>query len=138
MTKQTEAPKAETIEKVVTVFKRTESINETALQTEISTTKVRKILITEGLWASERSEQIRELSEQGMSSAEIAEILKISVTMVQNYLPYEKGLYDEPGKTDTAVRSEMYRQRNRAYAQKSQAREHPMGAGLDAEQNPAG
>jgi predicted transcriptional regulator len=137
MTKRTEAPKAETIEKVVSVFKRTESINETALQTEISTTKVRKILITEGLWASDRSEQIRELSEQGKSSAEIAEILKISVTMVQNYLPYEKGLYDEPDKSDTAVRSEKYRQRNRAYAQKSQAREQSKVAGLDVEQKPA-
>ena len=57
MSKSKEAPKVETIEKVVSVYKKTESINETARQTEISTTKVRKILITDGLWSSKRSGQ---------------------------------------------------------------------------------
>ncbi|NLV84510.1 MAG: hypothetical protein GXY60_08100 [Spirochaetales bacterium] len=123
MVKSLEIPKVETVEKVVRVYKKTESINETALQTEISTTKVRKILITMGLWSSPRSLQIQQLAEQGKSSAEIAETLKISVVMVQNYLPYEKGLYDEPQKSDTAMRSEKYRERNRTYAQKSQSRE---------------
>lgn len=122
MTKKTEAPKTETIEKVVSVYKNTGSISKTALQTEISSTKVRKILITEGLWSSARSLQIRDLADQGNSSSEIAEKLQVSMAMVQNYLPYEKGLYDEPDKTDTAIRSEKYRERNRAYAQKSQSR----------------
>lgn len=123
MAKSAEAPKTETIEKVVSVYEKTGSITETALQMEISTTKVRKILITEGLWSSARSLQIRELADQGKSSSEIAETLEISKTMVQNYLPYEKGLYDEPEKTDTATRSEMYRKRNRAHAQKSKGSE---------------
>ncbi|MBC8452787.1 MAG: hypothetical protein H8D65_02910 [Spirochaetes bacterium] len=122
-TPKAETPKTETIEKVVSVYKKTESISKTALQTEISTTKVRKILITEGLWSSARSQQIRELADQGKSSSEIAENLQINIAMVQNYLPYEKGLYDEPEKTDTAIRSEKYRKRNRTYAQKSRARE---------------
>jgi predicted transcriptional regulator len=130
MTKSAEAPKAETIEKVVSVYRKTGSIGKTARQTEISTTKVRKILITEGLWSSARSQQIRELSDQGKSSSEIAEILEISMVMVQNYLPYEKGMYDEPDKTDTAIRSEKYRERNQAYAEKSQAREQQTMEGL--------
>ena len=88
MAKHVETPKAETIEKVVSVYKKTGSISETALQAEISTTKVRKILITMGLWSSPRSLQIRQLADQGKSSAEIAEILQISVVMVQNYLPF--------------------------------------------------
>jgi hypothetical protein len=137
MAKNAEAPKAETIEKVVSVFKKTESISKTALQTEISTTKVRKILITEGLWLSARSQQIRELADQGKSSSEIAGDLQINVTMVQNYLPYEKGLYDEPEKTDTAIRSEKYRKRNRTYAQKSRAREQQTIDGLAAVQKTA-
>jgi hypothetical protein len=123
MAKSAKTPQLETIEKVVSVYKRTGSISETALQTEISTTKVRKILITDGLWSSARSRQIRELSDQGKSSSEIAETLQISMVMVQNYLPYEKGLYDEPEKTDTAMRSEKYRTRNRTHAQKSRSRE---------------
>lgn len=134
MAKSKEAPKAETIEKVVSVYKKTGSISETALQTEISTTKVRKILITEGLWSSARSQQIRELADQGKSSSEIAENLQISIAMVQNYLPYEKGLYDEPEKTDTAIRSEKYRKRNRTYAQKSRSREQQTLDGLTAVQ----
>jgi predicted transcriptional regulator len=136
MAKSTDAPKAETIEKVVNVYKKTESITETALQTEISTTKVRKILITEGLWSSTRSQQIRELADQGKSSSEIAENLQISVTMVQNYLPYEKGLYDEPVKTDTAIRSEQFRKRNRTHAQKSRSREQQTMDGLRTVQEP--
>ncbi|MCF7942434.1 MAG: hypothetical protein K9M84_12550 [Spirochaetia bacterium] len=123
MAKSVKTPKAETIEKVVGVYKKVGSISETALQTEISATKVRKILITEGLWSSPRSQQIRELSDQGKSSSEIAETLQISVVMVQNYLPYGKGPYDELEKTDTAIRSEKYRTRNRTYAKKSQSRE---------------
>jgi hypothetical protein len=133
MAKHVEAPKAETVEKVVSVYKKTGSISETALQAEISTTKVRKILITMGLWSSPRSQQIRELSNQGKSSAEIAKTLQISVVMVQNYLPYEKGLYDEPQKTDTAMRSEKYRTRNRSYAQKSRSREQQKPDGLPAD-----
>ncbi|MFA7371314.1 MAG: hypothetical protein WCY78_05240, partial [Sphaerochaetaceae bacterium] len=100
--KPAKALKAQTIERVVSVYKKTQSISETAKQTEISITKVRKILITAGLWTSARSEQIRELAEQGKSSTEIAEILNITAVMVRNYLPYEKGLYDEPDKTNTA------------------------------------
>ena len=137
MAKNAKTPKAETIEKVVSVYKNTGSISETALQTEISTTKVRKILITMGLWSSPRSQQIRELSDQGKSSSEIAETLQISMVMVQNYLPYEKGLYDEPEKTDTAMRSEKYRTRNRTYAQKSRSREQQKPNGLPADQETA-
>jgi len=133
MAKHGETPKAETVEKVASVYRKTGSISKTALQAEISTTKVRKILITMGLWASPRSQQIRELSDQGKSSAEIAETLQISVVMVQNYLPYEKGLYDEPQKTDTAMRSEKYRTRNRSYAQKSRSREQQKPDGLPAD-----
>ena len=137
MARKAETPKTETIEKIVSVYENTGSITETALQMEISSTKVRKILITEGLWSSARSVQIRELSDQGKSSSEIAEKLEISKAMVQNYLPYEKGLYDEPEKTDTATRSEMYRTRNRAHAQKSQSNKPQTMKGLSAVQGSA-
>lgn len=123
MAKSEEVLKTETIDKVVSVYENTASVSKTALQVEMSTTKVRKILITKGLWSSKRSKQISELFHKGKSSSEIAEILKITRAMVQNYLPYEKGLYDEDEKTDTAIRSEKYRERNRTYAQKSLSRE---------------
>lgn len=130
MANSTIEPKPESIERVASVYKKTESISETARQTELSTTKVRKILITEGLWSSPRSEQIRDLVDQGKTPSEIAEMLGITAVMVQNYLPYEKGLYDEPDKTDTAIRSEKYRERNRSYAQKTQGREQQKLEGL--------
>lgn len=129
MANRTEVPRPETIETVVAAFKRTGSIDNTALQTEMSTTKVRKILITEGLWQSPRSVEIRALFDAGKSSQEIADELRISQTMVQNYLPYEKGLYDEEEKSESAERSEKYRERNRAYAKKTQERDRQ---GVDA------
>ncbi|MFA5467628.1 MAG: hypothetical protein WC224_01060 [Sphaerochaetaceae bacterium] len=135
--KPAKALKAQTIERVVSVYKKTQSISETAKQTEISITKVRKILITAGLWTSARSEQIRELAEQGKSSTEIAEILNITAVMVRNYLPYEKGLYDEPDKTNTARRSAKYRERNRAYAQVSRSRRQPTVEGLSTTAMPS-
>lgn len=77
MANRTEVPRPETIETVVAAFKRTGSIDNTALQTEMSTTKVRKILITEGLWQSPRSVEIRALFDAGKSSQEIAEAVEV-------------------------------------------------------------
>lgn len=131
METKTRAPGAEIIDEVIRVYKQKGSINATALQVEMSATKVRKILITEKMWSSKRSREIGTLFDQGKSAAEIAEALGISRTMVQNYLPYERGLYDTPEKSDTAIRSEKYRERNRTSAQLSEERREQRFEGLE-------
>ena len=57
----------------------------------MSTVKVRKILITEGLWESDTSIKIGNLLAQGLTTEEIAEKLYMSVKNVQAYMPYERG-----------------------------------------------
>ena len=51
----------------------------------MSTVKVRKILITEGLWESDTSIKIGNLLAQGLTTEEIAEKLYMSVKNVQAY-----------------------------------------------------
>ena len=77
----------------------------------MSTVKVRKILITEGLWQSDTSKQIKELLNRGMTTAEIAGTLYMSVKNVQAYMPYERGLYGGEDLSKDAIRSDKYRNR---------------------------
>lgn len=64
------------------------SIRETALRFNINRTKVRKILITEGLLSSPVTEDAIRLREAGLTIEEIAATLGISPSSVSTYLPY--------------------------------------------------
>lgn len=80
----------------------------------MSTVKIRKILITEGLWESDTSIKIGTLLAQGLTTEEIAEILLMSVKNVQAYMPYERGIYGGYGGDELsleAVRADRYRHR---------------------------
>ena len=68
--------------------------------------KVRRVLITEGLWHSKTSEQVADLLAKGKSVAEIAEELVISEKNVQSYMPYSRGAVWE-GKTEVTKRFEV-------------------------------
>lgn len=102
-------------EDVVQAYIDTGSILDTAAKCKVSTVKVRKILITEGLWSSKTSEQIDELLKNGFNSAQVAEKLCMSIKNVQAYMPYERGVYDEDRSVD-AVRSGRYRDRMKVAA----------------------
>ena len=69
------------VKEVIDSYTINQSILETAKATGISTVKVRKILITEGLWQSNTSIKIGELLSQGMTTEEIADRLYMSVKM---------------------------------------------------------
>ena len=84
---------------------------ETARAAGLSTVKVRKILITEGLWESDTSIKIGTLFDQGLTTEEIAEILYMSVKNVQAYMLYERGIYGGDELSPEAVRSDRYRHR---------------------------
>ena len=86
---------------------------ETAKETGISTVKVRKILITEGLWESDISLKIGDLLKRGMTTEEIASSLYLSVKNVQAYIPYERGVYGGEELSKEAIRSDKYRIRMR-------------------------
>ncbi len=99
------------VESVIDSYLTNNSILETAKKTGMSTVKVRKILITEGMWESDTSKQIEELLNQGMITEEIANTLYMSVKNVQAYMPYERGVYGGEDLSKDAIRSDKYRNR---------------------------
>lgn len=102
-------------EEVIDTYIETGLILDTAAICEISTVKVRKILITEGLWSSRTSEQIGELLDIGFTTAQIAEKLCMSIKNVQAYMPYERGTYGSDKSVD-AIRADRYRNRMKVAA----------------------
>ena len=112
------------IEKIIETYFETDSIIETAKICEVSTVKVRKILITAQLWSSKTSDAIADLLEQGKTTAEIADELCMSVKNVQAYMPYERGAYGGDERSLEAIRSSKYRQRMKAAADMQVTNKH--------------
>ena len=75
----------------------------------ISTAKIRKILITGGLWTTERSREVAVLYEKYGSVRRVAEELGVTDELVTMYLPYEKVVYDLENKSGNAKRVERWR-----------------------------
>lgn len=99
------------IDEIIQSYQSIHSILETAKIIGVSTVKVRKILITEGLWESDTSNKIGALLKQGYSTEEVAKILCMSVKNVQAYMPYERGTYGGTQISGDAIRSGNYRNR---------------------------
>ncbi len=76
----------------------------------LSTAKIRKILITGGLWSTERSREVAELYEQYGSVGRVAEELGLSAGLVATYLPYQKTVYDLEEKSGNARRIARWRE----------------------------
>ena len=77
---------------------------------ELSTAKIRKILITGGCWSTERSREVAELYNKYGSVKCVAEILKVSEALVNMYLPYEKAVYGLEDKSGNAKRIARWRE----------------------------
>lgn len=104
-------------DKIIETYKKTGSIIKTAELLGSNTIKVRRVLITEGLWSSSTSQSIGELYQQGLSTEQIAKKLVMSAKNVQSYLPYTKGVYGMGEKSDDSVRSKEYRDRKQKAAE---------------------
>lgn len=105
-------------QRIIDSYKKTGSVKRTAEELDTYPIKVRRVLITEGLWHSKTSDQVGELLEQGLSVGEIAERICISDKTVQAYMPYTRGQYGGEDRSDEAVRSEEYRNRKRTADEK--------------------
>ena len=99
------------IKQVINAYKETSCVSQVSKQVKLSNSKVRKILITEGLFSNRISEQAALLKAHGRTREEIAKILAISVNSVSSYLPYERGQYNLDEKTSDANKSSLYRER---------------------------
>ena len=96
---------------IIKIYKETGSVKETAKTLRTYPIKVRRVLITEGLWHSNTSIKIASLYVGGLSVAEIAKKLFISEKNVQSYLPYTRGQYGGDNRSGEAIRSVVYRER---------------------------
>lgn len=101
----------ELFERVVAIYQKTESIRDTAIRTELSRSKVRKILITMGLMESEITERALELMNTGMTIKQAAAELNISTGTLSTYFPYGKRVQGRETRSGDAIRSENYRAR---------------------------
>ncbi len=96
---------------IIKSYLDTESVKKTAEENGVSVVKVRRVLITEGLWSSRTSDEINHYVSLGKSTEEIARILCTTEKAVQQYLPYTRGLYMGDNRSVAALNSEDYRKR---------------------------
>lgn len=73
--------------------------------------KVRKLLISSGVYQTEISKRINELYKSGKTIKEIQGIVGLSAASVSGYLPYQKTVYNLEVSTDVANRLRKYRNR---------------------------
>lgn len=76
---------------------------------KLSTTKIRKILISGGCYSTELSRSIMHEWEIYHNAAKVAEVLDISESSVWTYLPYTKTVYDLADKSDEAKSIQRWR-----------------------------
>lgn len=76
--------------------------------------KIRKVLITMGVYETDTSRVIMDLYKGGKSAVEIQQITGLSRASVNGYLPYEKAIYKMTERTLLADRLVKYRHRKEA------------------------
>jgi hypothetical protein len=76
--------------------------------------KVRKLLITAGVYETPISGEVNRLYRQGKTIAEIQEATGLKRASVHSYLPYSKAVYNLEDATVTAERIRKYRRRKQA------------------------
>ena len=79
---------------------------------KLSTAKIRKILITGGLWTTERSREVAVLFNEFNSVDKVAAELGVTPELVTMYLPYKKVVYDLDEKSGNAKRAARWREKN--------------------------
>lgn len=82
-----------TPEEVVRMYKNGYCIKKIHNLSDLSDAKIRKILITEGLWKNELVEKIEECREKGHTDEKIMHEFNISYNTLNNYTPYKRGIY---------------------------------------------
>lgn len=109
---------SELFDEIIRRYSAGEPIKGIARELGVSEVKVRRFLITEGLWMSQTSEEIRKLVQQGYSTEEIADILQKPVKTVQAYMPYSRGEYGSEHMSNSAQNSKKYRERMKSAEEK--------------------
>lgn len=102
------------LDEIVGEYNHTESINKVAKALGLSNMKVRKALITAGVYSNENSEDVKRNLEAGKSIEEIAVRLGITVSAVYGYIPYKITAYNLTDRSVNADRVARCRERRKA------------------------
>lgn len=89
-------------------YEEAASMRGLAEELHITLLKLRKLLITAGVFTSDICTEVNELRKQGKSVPEIMKITGLSRASVQSYLPYCKGLYNAEELSVNAERCRKY------------------------------
>lgn len=83
---------------------------------ELSPQKVKKFLITAGVYESEIADEVQQLKQEGKSVQEIMQITNLSMTSVNSYLPYTRPVYKTAQVSEVAERLQRFRKKEKAMA----------------------
>lgn len=98
-------------ERIIQTYQHLGSVQDTAEFLGVSVVKVRRTLITVGLWHSRSSDAVCKLLDQGLSTEQIAEKLCITSKAVEANSPYKQGSYNCNNRSSDAQRCAHYRMR---------------------------
>lgn len=104
--------------KVHVTYLLNNSIKKTSSALAISRSKVKKILISLGVYKSSISISINELKGKGYKKDEICKLLNISPSFYNENAPYDKCLYNQIDRSKTAIRCERFRIREFIYQER--------------------
>lgn len=90
------------------------SLQEISDQFDLNPLKVRKLLITAGVYESAVSDKVNRLFQSGKSIQELMDETGLSRASVHSYLPYVKAAYKGAETSETAERIRKYRERKRS------------------------
>ncbi len=93
-----------TTEQIINFYEQCQSIAETGRHFGVSDHKIRRVLISAGVYMTAQSREILKLYKEGLSPEEIGERLKLSRSAVFSNLPYSKGQYNSDTPTENAIR----------------------------------
>jgi len=89
-------------------------LKELAEDYDMTPIKVRKLLVTAGIYETDTSIMINELYDKGKSVNEIHKITGLSLSSISGYLPYRKTVYNLSERSVLAERLRLYRRRKDA------------------------
>lgn len=97
---------------VAELYELSGEIKAVATEIKMSEIKIRKLLITAGVYKSEMAEEIMQFRNEGKSITEICKMTGLGKSSVNGYLPYTKVPYNAKELSLNAERIRLYRRRN--------------------------
>ena len=99
------------LQELSVAYEEADSMRGLAQELNITLLKLRKLLITAGIFTSDICTEINELYKHRKSVPEIMQITGLSRASVHSYLPYTKGLYNAAEISQNAERCRTYKNR---------------------------